>query len=165
MTDCVRDLRTLCASLLLRARPPRLSSIPWGSIVRTTRCRSQRTADACRHRETVRAVRTPRHCHHLPGIKTFPSESYAEVRTDSLRTRTASVVLRAARAREPPRPVQHTLGVSCGSVQVGTFNCQTVLPLSRTHRQTMKPFEQQELHGTVTICPELQIANQKVMQK
>jgi hypothetical protein len=30
---------------------------------------------------------------------------------------------------------------------------------------TVKPFEQQELHGTVTICPELKILNQKVTHK
>jgi hypothetical protein len=40
-----------------------------------------------------------------------------------------------------------------------------VLPLPRARRETVKTFEQQELHGTVTICPELQIANQKVTQK
>jgi hypothetical protein len=32
-------------------------------------------------------------------------------------------------------------------------------------RRTVKPFEQRELHGTVTIRPELKIANQKVAQK
>jgi hypothetical protein len=37
--------------------------------------------------ETVRAVRTPPHRHHLPGIKNFHSDSYAEIGTDSLRTR------------------------------------------------------------------------------
>jgi len=30
---------------------------------------------------------------------------------------------------------------------------------------TMKPFERRELHRTVTIRPELKIANQKVTQK
>jgi hypothetical protein len=30
---------------------------------------------------------------------------------------------------------------------------------------TMKPFEQQELHGTVTIRPELKIPNRKVTQE
>jgi hypothetical protein len=30
---------------------------------------------------------------------------------------------------------------------------------------TAKPFEQQELHATVTICPELQISSQKLTQK
>jgi hypothetical protein len=29
----------------------------------------------------------------------------------------------------------------------------------------VKPFEQRQLHATVTICPELQIANQKVRLK
>jgi hypothetical protein len=31
--------------------------------------------------------------------------------------------------------------------------------------ETVKPFEQQELHATVTICPELDILHQKVTQK
>jgi hypothetical protein len=31
--------------------------------------------------------------------------------------------------------------------------------------ETVKTFEQRELHATVTICPELQIANQKVTLK
>jgi hypothetical protein len=66
-------------------------------------------------------------------------------------------------ARDPPRPVQHTPGVSCGSVQVAT--CQTTCRSLRARHQTVKPFEQRELHGTVTICPELQIANQKVRLK
>jgi hypothetical protein len=29
----------------------------------------------------------------------------------------------------------------------------------------MKPFEQQKLHATVTICPELKLSHQKVTQK
>jgi len=29
----------------------------------------------------------------------------------------------------------------------------------------VKPFEQRQLHGTVTICPELKIPNQKVTLK
>jgi hypothetical protein len=31
--------------------------------------------------------------------------------------------------------------------------------------ETVKPFEQRQLHATVTICPELKIPNQKVTQK
>jgi hypothetical protein len=31
--------------------------------------------------------------------------------------------------------------------------------------QSVKPFKQRELHGTVTICAELQIANQQVTLK
>jgi hypothetical protein len=46
---------------------------------------------------------------------------------------------------------------SCGSVQVATFNCQTVLPLSQARHQTVKPFQQQQLQANVTICPELNI--------
>jgi hypothetical protein len=30
---------------------------------------------------------------------------------------------------------------------------------------TVKPFDRRELRGTVTICPELKIANQQVTQK
>jgi hypothetical protein len=30
---------------------------------------------------------------------------------------------------------------------------------------TAKPFEQRQVHATVTICPELKIPNQKVTQK
>src|SRR5262249_29650132 len=41
-------------------------------------------------------------------------------------------------ARDPPRPVQRTGGVSCGSVQVATFNCQSTLLLSRARHQTVK---------------------------
>ena len=39
------------------------------------------------NRETVRAGRTPRHCHHPPGIRNSPSESYAGRSTDRLSTR------------------------------------------------------------------------------
>jgi hypothetical protein len=31
--------------------------------------------------------------------------------------------------------------------------------------ETVKPFEQRQLHATVTICPELEIPNQTVTQK
>ena len=43
--------------------------------------------------------------------------------------------------RRPTRPVQHTLGVSCGSVQVAIFDGQTVLPLPRAlalNRETVR---------------------------
>jgi hypothetical protein len=40
-----------------------------------------------------------------------------------------------------------------------------VTALSSSPIETVKPFEQSELHGTVTICPELKITNQKVTQK
>jgi hypothetical protein len=36
--------------------------------------------------------RTTRHCHHPPGSKNSPSEGYAEIGTDSFRTRSANVV-------------------------------------------------------------------------
>jgi hypothetical protein len=50
-------------------------------------------------------------------------------------------------------------------VQVAIFDGQTVLPLSQARHQTVKPVEQRQLHGTVTIRPELKIANQQVTQK
>jgi hypothetical protein len=61
------------------------------------------------------------------------------------------------RAGDPPR-LSSIPGVECGWLQVAIFDGQTTLPLSRTRRSTVKPFEQCELHGTVTICPELQIS-------
>ena len=66
------------------------------------------------------------------------------------------------RARPTP-PVQHTLGVGYGSVRVAI--ARRVLPLPRARRRTVKPFEQRELHGTVTIRPELKIPHQEVTQK
>jgi hypothetical protein len=75
-----------------------------------TRCyRSLKLAADC---ETVRAVRTPRHRHHPPGIRNFHSDSYAEIDTDSLRTGLSSVVReRPAHAQMTPCRVQHTRGV------------------------------------------------------
>jgi hypothetical protein len=68
------------------------------------------------------------------------------------------------RARPTP-PVQHTLGVGyarCGSQYL---IARRVLPPPRARRRTVKPFEQRELHRTVTIRPELEIPNQKVTLK
>ena len=119
-----------------------------------------------RHRKTVRAARTPPQRHHPPGIRNSQSESYAEIDTDSLRTtlRALCANLILPRAGDPPG-LSSIPGGQCGSVQVATFNCQTVLPLPRARRRTVKPFEQQELHATVTIRPELKIPNQIVTQK
>src|SRR5215469_10902981 len=61
------------------------------------------------------------------------------------------------RAGDPPRPVQATGRFKCGSVRVAIFDYQTVLPLPRARLSIVKPFKQRELHGTVTICPELKI--------
>jgi hypothetical protein len=139
--NVVRDLR--CGICVVRAGdPPGLSSIPGGSSA--ARCRSQGLIvrptlplPRARHRnrETVPAMRTPWHRHHLPGIKNSPSRSYAEIGTDRLRTRPASVVREFALTRaRPPRPVQHT----GGSARVAIFDGQTVLPLrrARCHRET-----------------------------
>jgi hypothetical protein len=68
-------------------------------------------------------------------------------------------------ARDPPGLSSIPGGVKCGSVQVAIFDGQTVLPFPRVRRRTVKPFKQCELHGTVTICPEIKIPNQKVTQK
>ena len=51
------------------------------------------------------------------------------------------------RAGDPPRLSSIPWGSSYGSVRVATFNCQTVLPLPRARRPTVKPFEKCELHG------------------
>ena len=56
-------------------------------------------------------------------------------------------------------------GVKCGSVRIAIFDYQTALPLPRARGQTVKPFEQREFKGTVTICPELKIPNQTVTLK
>jgi hypothetical protein len=65
-----------------RETHPGLSSIPRGSSA--SRCRSQ----CLMVRPSKR--RTPRHRHHLPGIKNSQSESYAEIDSDGLRTRLRS---------------------------------------------------------------------------
>jgi hypothetical protein len=50
-------------------------------------------------------------------------------------------------------------------LQVATFNCQRAVTALFKLAVTVKPFKQRELHGTVTIRPELKIPNQKVAQK
>jgi hypothetical protein len=47
--------------------------------------------------------------------------------------------------------------------EVATFNCRTTYPSSSP--STVKSFEQRELHGTVTIRPELGIPRQEVTRK
>jgi hypothetical protein len=81
--------------------------VSYGSVqVATFNCQTGLSLPRARpsNRETVRAARTPRHRHHLPGITTFPSESYAEIGTDSLCTRLSSVVRGFACAGLPYRP-------------------------------------------------------------
>ena len=78
-----------------------------------------------------------------------------------MRYETASVVrdFQIASGARPTPPVQHTPGVNCAnnSLQVATYRrCLAV---------TVKPFEQRELHRSVTIRPDLGIPNQKVTQK
>jgi hypothetical protein len=141
------------------------------------------------------------HCHHLPRIRNFHSDSYAEIGTDSLRTRPFPP--ENSCARDTPPSGHRTPGVSCGSVPVATFNGQTGDTALSSSPSTVKPFQQRtagkchhppgiknsksesyagmstdrlrttlrawctslhELHGTVTICPELRIPNQKVTQ-
>jgi hypothetical protein len=168
-------VREFAIALPLCARdPPRPVQPTGGSSVALCRShylmvrRCYRSLQARRrNRETVRSATTPRHRHHLPGIKKCPSDSYVEIGSDGLRTRLSSVVrefaLNCSSARPTP-PVQHTPGVSCGSVQVATFNSQravTALPSSPSTRE----HEQRELHATVTICPELKLPHQKVARK
>jgi hypothetical protein len=50
---------------------------------------------------------------------------------------------------------------SCADASDG----QTMLRLSRARHQTVKPFDQRQLHGTVIIRPELKIPHQQVTQK
>jgi hypothetical protein len=50
-------------------------------------------------------------------------------------------------------------------VQVATFNGQTGDTAPSNAPVTVKPFEQRELHGTVTICPEFKTLHQAVTQK
>jgi hypothetical protein len=114
-TDCARDLRALCANLLIaREYHPGLASIPGGSSV--ARCRSQylivrrcyRSLELAFDSETVQAARTPRHRHHPP-------------------------------ARDPPPLVQPTGGVKCGSVQVATYRrCLAVTVKPFDQRQLHK---------------------------
>jgi hypothetical protein len=65
------------------SRPPPYRPVqhPLGSSV--ARCRSVYARDL---------PRTPRHRHHLPGIKNSKSESYAEIAKDSWRTRLPNCV-------------------------------------------------------------------------
>jgi amidase len=56
------------------------------------------------------------------------------VATAGVKTTYGSLVqpmTRPSYARDPPRPVQPTGGIKCGSVQVAIFGGQTVLPLPR----------------------------------
>jgi hypothetical protein len=50
--------------------------------------------------------------------------------------------LRRYCARNPPRVVQHTRGVSCGSVQVAIFDVKRRCRFLELRHRTVKPFEQ-----------------------
>ena len=147
---------------------PRLATLPWGSmsqylIVRRCYCSLKPRR---RTRETVRAERTPRHRHHLPGITNFQSARYAEIGRDRLCTRLRTWCT-SLQLRERPTPA--CPAYPGGRVRLGAGRKHLIvrgpLPFSRAHRLTVKAFEQRELHGTVTIRPELQVANQNVTQK
>jgi hypothetical protein len=88
--------------------PPRLSSIPGGQLWQSV----QVAIFDRRHRETVRAVRTPRHCHHLPGIRNSRSDSYAEIETGSLHTRLPNVVRARLRTDDSVSILTHCPAVS-----------------------------------------------------
>jgi hypothetical protein len=62
------------------------------------------------------------------------------------------------RARPTPAWPRSPGGQLCGQLAAG----RNVTPMLIV---TVKPFEQLELHGTVTICPEFKIPNQKVTLK
>jgi hypothetical protein len=68
--------------------------------------------------------------------------------------------------RRPTRPVLHPLGVDDPVQNFATRRSGSkVAAYRRCLAVTVKPFEQRQLHGTVTICPELEIPNQNVTQK
>jgi hypothetical protein len=50
-------------------------------------------------------------------------------------------------------------------VQVATFDLSDGVTALSNSPPTVKPFEQQELRGTVTVRPDFKIPNQKVTQK
>src|SRR5262249_32691402 len=102
--------------------PPRLSSIPWRSVM--ARCGSQyliarRVLPLPRaRRRTVKPFEQrefPPNRHHPPGIKNSKSESYAEIDTDGLRTRPANVVRKFA-AKALGLTVPPTLLAEAGEV-------------------------------------------------
>jgi hypothetical protein len=57
-----------------------------GSKVAAFNCRTTyRSLELAIDHESVRPVTTARHCHHPPGIKNCPSETYIEIGADRLR--------------------------------------------------------------------------------
>jgi hypothetical protein len=60
------------------------------------------------------------------------------------------------------QPTGGSSAARCGSQHLIVRRCYRSLELAR---RTVKPFAQCELHGTVTICPELKIFHQTVTQK
>jgi hypothetical protein len=93
-----------------------------------------------------------------PGLKCreVPLSDIACSNRIELRHRPAfGHLVHSMRARPTPSCPAYP-GVSCADdlVQVAIFDGQTVLPLPHARHQTVKPVEQRELHGTVTICLE-----------
>jgi methylphosphotriester-DNA--protein-cysteine methyltransferase len=91
-----REIISLPKILLARETHPGLSSMGVGS--NWSPCLSRReppsplSSSSPSNRETVRAVRSPRHRHHPPRIRNFQSESYAGRSTDGFCTRPADLV-------------------------------------------------------------------------
>ena len=77
--------------------------VKWNDSLQVATFNCQRAVTALpsspSNRETVQAVRTPPHRHHLPGFKNSQSESYAEIGADRFRTRLSSVVREFRRRR------------------------------------------------------------------
>jgi hypothetical protein len=114
-----------------------------GSVVRTTRCRSQylmvrrryRSPSSSHHRETVRAARTPRYCHHLPGILKLPirrlfRNRHRTVCTTRLRTLCGNLLFVA-----PPTPTG-LVTVPWGD---DWFKGRNVPSMPHRHRETHPP--------------------------
>jgi hypothetical protein len=123
-TDCERQCecgarvccRVWCASLLPHRRMiPGLSGIPGGSVAADDpvqlaifSCQPALPLSQARRRRQLHG-----HRHHPPGIRNFHSDSYAEIGTDSLRTRLRALCASLPEfARDPPRPGQRTHRVS-----------------------------------------------------
>jgi hypothetical protein len=69
---------------------------------------------------------TTRHRQHLPGIKNFQSDSYAEIGTDSLRAGLSSVVREfGSRPNDPPACPAWGWG------QRGAEQCRGAIPTAR----------------------------------
>jgi hypothetical protein len=83
-----------CTARKRQCHQPPYRGVSCGSVQVATCRTTRRSLELAFDHETVRAARTPRHRHHLPGINGSPSESYAEIGTDRLRKRLRTLLLR-----------------------------------------------------------------------